>query len=90
MSDGGWFAILEGADSLTFRSIGSIYFKDKKYIYLERNGKIDVDYDTFEAFETVGDVCCYAKDKNAYYEWGRKVEDEKSNEFLQIKKILGE
>ncbi len=90
MSDGGWFAILEGADSLTFGSIGGIYFKDKEHIYVERNGKIYVDYDTFEAFETVGDVCCYAKDKNAYYEWGRKVEDVKSSVFLQIKKILGD
>jgi len=88
MSDGGWFNILEGADSLTFKSIGAIYFKDKKHIYVERNGKIDVDYETFEAFETVGDVCCYAKDKDAYYMWGEKVTDTKSDEFLEIKKIL--
>lgn len=89
MSDGGWFGILEGADSTTFRNIGSsIYFKDKEYVYVERNGKIDVDYDTFEAFETAGDVCCYAKDKHAYYAWGEKVTNTKSSEFLEIKKIL--
>ena len=88
MSGGGWFGIVDGADSLTFRNIGSVYFKDKKYIYVERNGKIDVDYETFEVFETVGDVCCYAKDKNAYYAWGEKITDTKSSEFLEIKKVL--
>jgi len=88
MSGGGWFSILEGADSTTFRNIGSIYFKDKEYVYVGRNGKIDVDYDTFEAFETVGDVCCYAKDKHAYYAWGEKVTNTNNSEFLEIKKIL--
>jgi len=88
MSSGGWFGIVEGADSASFRSMGSVYAKDKKYIYVERNGKIDVDYDTFEVFETVGDVCCYAKDKHNYYAWGEKITDTKSSEFLKIKKIL--
>ena len=72
MSDGGWFDILEEADSLTYKSIGGIYFKDKKHIYVERGGKIDVDYETFEVLEGVR-----AKDKNSYYMWGEKVTDEK-------------
>lgn len=89
MSGGGWLSILDGADPATFAYIQGIFYKDKKHIYIERNGMIDVDYDSFTMFDTNHTVgIYYAKDKNGYMYRGDRVIDTNDSIFIEAKKIL--
>lgn len=82
MSDGGYFAIVAGADVASFHVIGSCYAKDKNAIYGERALRMDsVDYASFIALTDCG---CFAKDKNNLYFWDDKIQaDEMMDETSQ-------
>jgi len=106
MFGGGWFAIVDGADSVSFESIDeeySHYARDKHSIYAERFGRMDaVDYATFEIFSPIdvperykaivkhNPVVYYAKDKNNYYNRNRVIKDYNDTDFLEIKEVLDE
>lgn len=83
---GGNFWIVEQADPSTFRVIGDCYAKDKNHIFGERQMIMDsVDYKSFRTKKGIG---CFAKDKNGYYFWDRKLNSEDLQDNLVRKKIL--
>ena len=83
---GGSFWIVKEADPGTFRVIGDCYAKDKNHIYSEREMILDsVDYKTFKTKKGIG---CFAKDKNGYYFWDRKLDSEDLQDSLVRKKVL--
>lgn len=72
MLGGGSFSIDTKVDYKTFKVIGDTYSKDKNHIYADRMGIMeDADYKTFRTKIGIGP---YAKDKNAYYYWGQKID----------------
>ncbi|WP_405397810.1 DKNYY domain-containing protein [Maribacter sp. Asnod2-G09] len=78
MADGGFFKIVENADHRTFKIIGDCYAKDKNHIFGVRKMILDsVDYKTFKTKKGIG---CYAKDKNGYYFWDNKLNEEEIND----------
>ena len=83
MADGGNFWIVEDADTESFEVIGDCYAKDKNFIFGERAMKLDsIDYKTFK---TCFDCGCFAKDKNGYFFWDEKMDE---NDFLNTEETL--
>jgi len=86
MSDGGNFWVVEEADVATFKIIGDCYAKDKNHIFGERAMVMDsVDYKTFKTEKGSG---CFAKDKNGFYFWDKKIDLATINDSLTQKKIM--
>jgi hypothetical protein len=59
--------LIQGADPKTFTPLGSLWGKDKNYIYFETTRREDVDYDTFEVTNPV------VKDKNYIYDYNGRI-----------------
>lgn len=86
MAYGGLFRPMVEIDVTTFSIAGSCYAIDKHHVYSEK-GEI-LDQIDRESFFTVAEAGCFAKDKDGYYFWGDKIEENEMDdtyfEYIQI------
>lgn len=83
-SDGGYLNVWD-VDYNSFIALGDCYAKDKDHIYFSQRGKLDsVDYKTFKTAEGIG---CFAKDKNGYIFWNKRMNEDEPGAKDKIEEI---